>query len=207
MMKNKLKTILLGIKSSEIGSLAVEYALLLPVFMTLIFGSVEMGRVFMVYSALEGAVTESTRIAITGNVPAGFATSDAYIKDYVQTALTSIAKDSVVSINMSIYDSFANIGQPEPFTGTNGNTTYDIGECYTDINNNAAWDADMGAAGTGAGENIMVMNVSVDLPYISGNILKNITGKNSIVLTSSTAVRNEPFGGVAWTPSANVICV
>lgn len=206
-MKNKVSILIKRLKINQVGGFAIEYALLLPIFITLLFGSMEIGRIMMVYTALEGAVTESSRIAITGQVPAGFATNEDYIKDFVQNSLRKVAGNSTVTTQLNVYDSFASVGQPEPYTDTNGNSAYDSGECYTDINNNNSWDNDMGADGTGAGENIMVMNINVDLPYVTGRLMGKITGKNSIVLSTSTAVRNEPFGGVAWTPSSNVICV
>ena len=201
-----LKKIRTSLKRDQIGAVALEYALLAPLFVAFTFGSLEIGRILMVYSALEGAVTESTRISITGNIPDGYATVEDYIKEYVENSIENVGVDTGVSISMKVYDSFSAIGDEEPYTDTNGNLTYDVGECYTDINGNAGWDADMGSIGAGGEENVMVMDISVDLPYMMHGVISAFSQSESINLSTTTAVRNEPYGGVAWEPSSNVIC-
>ncbi|MBL4602613.1 MAG: pilus assembly protein [Emcibacteraceae bacterium] len=206
-MKNTKHTfinLLQKIKANQKGAFVVEYALLLPVFVTMIFGSMEVGRILMVYSALEGAVTESTRIAITGNIPEGYATTDAYIKDYVKETLENVGIDAGVTISMKVYDSFSDIGAQEPFSDTDGDLTCNNGEFYTDVNNNGTWDTDMGANGTGGEENIMVMEIAVELPYMMHGLIGAFSEEEHINLVTSTAVRNEPYGGIAWEPTSTV---
>jgi len=198
--KNRFRRLI----ASEKGAFAVEYALLLPLFIALTFGSMEMGRILMVYSTLEGAVTESTRISITGNIPAGYTTVDAYIKDYVKNSLNNVGIDSGVTISMKVYDSFSDIGAEEPYTDANADLTCSGGEFYTDVNNNGAWDADMGASGAGGEENIMVMEINVELPYMMYGLIEGFSNSKNINLSTSTAVRNEPYGGVGWKPSDTV---
>lgn len=200
-MKNLIKKLL----NSERGAMAVEYALVLPVFLTMTLGSMEIGRVLMVYSALEGAVTESTRISITGNIPEGYETVDAYIEDYIKDTLNDVGIDAGIEISMRVYESFSDIGSEEPFTDEDGDLTCNNGEFYTDVNGNGAWDADMGASGAGGEENIMVMSINVELPYMMHGFIDAFTENPNINLGTSTAVRNEPYGGVAWTPSDQVL--
>ncbi len=205
-MRQILKKIRTNLKRNQIGAVALEYALLAPLFVAFTYGSLEIGRILMVYSALEGAVTESTRISITGNIPAGYTTVEDYIKEYVENSIRDVGVSTGVTISMKVYDSFSSIGDEEPYTDTNGNLTYDIGECYTDINSNAGWDADMGSSGAGGEENVMVMDISVDLPYMMHGVISAFSQSETINLSTTTAVRNEPYGGVAWEPSSNVIC-
>lgn len=200
-MKKLIKKLL----NSERGAMAVEYALVLPVFLTMVLGSMEIGRVLMVYSALEGAVTESTRISITGNIPEGYETVDAYIEDYIKDTLNDVGIDAGIEISMRVYESFSDIGSEEPFTDEDGDLTCNNGEFYTDVNGNGAWDADMGASGAGGEENIMVMSINVELPYMMHGFIDAFTENPNINLGTSTAVRNEPYGGVAWTPSDQVL--
>lgn len=187
------------------GALTVEYALVLPVFLTMTLGSMEIGRVLMVYAALEGAVTESTRISITGNIPDGYATVDEYIEEYVKDILNDVGIDAGVEISMKVYDSFSDIGSEEPYTDSDGDLTCNNGEFYTDVNGNGTWDADMGASGAGGEENIMVMSINVELPYMMHGFIDAFTATPHMDLETSTAVRNEPYGGVAWTPSDAVL--
>lgn len=208
-MKNKIIHIIKTIKHilpHEKGAAIVEYAIILPFFLTLIIGGLEMGNIFMVNSSLEGAVSSSTRTAMTGALPSNYTDRTTYIKDLVTNSLTAAGVTSGVTITMNVYDSFANIGKPEPFVDQNGNQIYDVGECYTDVNNNSVWDSDMGSDGAGGEENIMIMKVDVNLPYMTGFMKSVMMGKLGTSLSASTAIRNEPFGGVAWEPSKNVIC-
>ena len=46
-----------------------------------------------------------------------------------------------------VYDSFEDIGKPEPLTDDNGNGSWDDGEAFIDVNGNGVWDEDMGEAG------------------------------------------------------------
>jgi Flp pilus assembly protein TadG len=194
------------LRGSEKGSVITEYAVILPVFLMMILGGFELGHIYMVNAALEGALTQSTRIAMSGILPLGFTDRNAYIEDYVRSSLQSIGVTEGITITMNIYDSFANIGEAEPYVDLNGNQQYESGECYTDINSNGTWDADMGATGAGGEENIMVMRVDVALPFLTGFVKPIVGGRNSIGLSATTAIRNEPFGGVTWVPSDNVIC-
>lgn len=201
-MKHKLHNLFNNLKTSEAGAFVVEYALLLPVFTALTFGSLEIGRILMVNAALEGAITESTRISITGNIPDGYATVDEYIRYFVEDSLENVGVDAGVTISMNVYDSFSAIGAEEPYTDANADNICNNSEFYTDINDNGQWDADMGASGTGGEENIMVMEIVIDLPYMMADL---VNYDDSLILASSTAVRNEPYGGVAWEPSDTVL--
>lgn len=203
-MKHKLSNFLTKLKRDSRGATAVEYALILPAFLSLTLGSVEIGRILMVYSALEGAVTESTRIAMTGSVPDGYASVDEYIRDFVTNSLGNVGVDAGVNISMNVYDSFSAIGAEEPYTDIEGNLVCDNGDPYTDVNDNGEWDADMGASGTGGQENIMLMRIAVELPYMMHGVLDSFSVTPNINLSTSTAIRNEPFGGTSWTPSDTV---
>ncbi len=190
--------------NAEQGAFVIEYALLVPVFLTLTLGSMEIGRMLMVNAALEGAVTESSRVAITGNIPDGYETVDAYIQDFIKENLNDVGIDAGVEISMKVYDSFSDIGEQEPFTDTDGDLVCNNGEFFTDVNGNGAWDVDMGSDGTGGEENIMLMEIAVDLPYMTGGFIEAFSHESSINLSASTAVRNEPYGGIAWEPSDTV---
>lgn len=204
-MKQKLTRLLTKIKPDNKGATAVEYALIAPVFFTLMLGSMEIGRTLMVYSALEGAVTESTRIAMTGSVPDGYASVDEYIREFVTDSLGQVGVDAGVNISMNVYESFSAIGAEEPYTDIEGDMVCNNDDPYTDVNGNGSWDADMGASGTGGQENIMLMKISVELPYMMHGVLDAFSIEPSINLSTSTAIRNEPFGGTSWTPSDTVL--
>tara|TARA_R110002096_G_scaffold416576_2_gene619530 strand:+ start:382985 stop:383608 length:624 start_codon:yes stop_codon:yes gene_type:complete len=203
-MTETLNSWITSFKKNERGSFVLEYALLAPLFMAITFGSIEMGRILMVYTTMEGAVTEATRIAMTGSVPEEYETTEAYIQHHVKQSLENVGVDAGVTISMKVYDSFSDVGAEEPYTDSNADLSCNNGEFYTDVNDNGTWDNDMGASGTGGEENIMVMEISVDLPYMMKGVVGIVSEEKSINLSTSTAVRNEPYGGVAWVPSDTV---
>ncbi len=49
------------------GAAAIEFALAVPVFLLMVYGMVEMGRLFWIQSTLQYAVEESVRYAIVNN--------------------------------------------------------------------------------------------------------------------------------------------
>lgn len=51
---------------SELGVALVETAVVLPIFLLIVFGLVEMGRLFQTYSTVQHAAREGARFAITG---------------------------------------------------------------------------------------------------------------------------------------------
>ena len=171
------------------------------------FGMIETGRILMVNSYLEGAVTEATRISLTGSIPDGFNTTEEYIRDYLNNTLDIVGIEDAATIRMKVYDSFEDIGEEEPYTDSNGDLMCNNGEFYTDVNANGSWDGDMGATGSGGEENIMLMEIEVQLPYLLKGFIPSFGGDGNgdyITLEASTVVRNEPYGGVAWEPSSTV---
>lgn len=56
-------------KRNDRGAAAVEFALLLPILLALVFGIVEFGRAYHIQSTLSGAAREGVRVmALTNNL-------------------------------------------------------------------------------------------------------------------------------------------
>ena len=98
---------------------------------------------------------------------------------------------SQVDLDTLIYDSFSDVGKPEPYVDANGNGSWDAGEAYTDVNGNAQWDPDMGEAGLGGPGDIVVYRMTYDWGVVTP-MLRDILG-GSVRHVSSVAVRNEPW--------------
>ena len=96
-----------------------------------------------------------------------------------------------IRIETLVYDSFASVGQPEPFDDANGNGSFDEKEAFQDINGNGERDEDQGAAGAGKGDQVVVYRLTYDWD-IMVPIFHPFFGEQ-ITLQAATAVRNEPF--------------
>ena len=90
-----------------------------------------------------------------------------------------------------VYENFADVGQPEPFTDENGNGVWDNDEPFTDVNGNGTWDPDMGAAGLGGPGDVVIYRMSYDWSIMIP-LFRPFFG-DEITLQSNIAVRNEPF--------------
>ena len=80
-------------KRSFHGQDLVEFAVILPIFMLLVFGFIDFGRAAYYFSALQNGARESTRHAI---VNPGI--DNAGIKTLVQDRLIGLDKDDLIAL-------------------------------------------------------------------------------------------------------------
>jgi hypothetical protein len=171
------------------GSTAVEFAVILPVLLLFIIGSIEMAINLFIGSSIESAVMEASRYGITGT-EAGVSRADRVL-EIVADRTYGLLDMEQVEMETLVYESFADIGEPEPFTDQDGNASYNAGEPFVDVNGNGQWDADMGEAGLGGPSDVVVYRLSYDWGIVTP-LMQGIIGE-SVTHVSSVAVRNEPF--------------
>lgn len=173
------------------GVTAVEFAFVAPVLLLLIFGILEFSLIMLATNMMESATAISSRLGKTGYSSAG--------NSREATILASIAKHagmildtSQLTITSKYYEQFDAIGDAEPWNDKNHNGIAEAGE-YTDVNGNGQYDSDMGLAGYGNADDIVVYTVSY--PWrIATPILSNIIGTNGIfTITTHAVVKNEPY--------------
>jgi len=81
------------LRKREQGQALVEMALILPLFLLLLFGVIEMGRVGYAYIAVSNAVREGGRVATIGG-------TDLEIKNSIEDSITSLDSMSLtITIN------------------------------------------------------------------------------------------------------------
>jgi Flp pilus assembly protein TadG len=81
------------------GASAVEMAFVLPVFVTLVLGMIEVGRGIMVAQLLENAAREGARMSILDNTTNAQVTSSA--QTFMQSAAGVALGDTTVVINVA----------------------------------------------------------------------------------------------------------
>lgn len=174
------------------GVTALEFALVAPVFMLLLFGIVEFALIMMVYNVMEGATASSSRLGKTGYTAAGGTRQQTIINVITDRAGTLI-NPALLTVGTKFYKQFDQINDPEPYIDANGNGSHDGGETYTDINGNGQWDPDMAASGFGSAGDIVVYEVSY--PWtVSTPIISSLVGTNGIyTITTHAVVKNEPY--------------
>lgn len=172
------------------GSTIVEFAIVFPVFILMLIGIIEIAVVIFIGSSIESAVLQASRFGITGGTSSGVS-REQRVLDIVSDSTYGLVKMESVEIDTLVYGSFADIGKPEPFDDDNGSGAYDAGEPFSDVNGNGIWDPDMGAAGLGGPNDVVVYSVTYDWGIMTP-IMQGIMG-DSIRHVSSVAVRNEPY--------------
>lgn len=176
------------------GSSLIEFAFTAPVVITMVVGIMEIAMMMFVSSVVEGSVRQAARFGITGAEVAGISREQAIVTQVSTDTLGLIEIDGS-NITTLIYPSFQDVGQPEPFQDDSpANGTYDAGESFTDINGNGQWDQDMGQAGAGGPEDVVIYRVDYQWPLMLG-LLADSFGQ-SLSMSASIAVRNEPYGDV-----------
>lgn len=177
------------------GAAALEFALVLPPLCLILLGMFEVSMLMFAQASMEGALREAARFGMTGSVsdPAQRQTQILAIIDQDTLNLFDM-KDATISFE--IYNSFSNVGKPEPFVDSNGNGKWDSGESYTDVNSNAKWDADQGAAGVGASAQIVQYTVQYDWHVITPFMAPMFGTNGKVHLKASVVLRNEPWDAV-----------
>lgn len=173
---------------------AVEFAFVLPPLLLLTCGILEFGVVFMASNVLENAVNNASRIGKTGFSSSGIS-REQMILNAVGDRIDNFLDPALLTLTTRVYRSFDQIGQAEPYTDSNHNGTYDLGETYTDSNSNGQWDQDMGAEGVGNANEVVVYDISYPWKMMTP-LLKNVLADDgNITLSTRMVVKNEPFGG------------
>lgn len=189
------------------GTAALEFALILPLILTMVMGIIEVSMILFVSALLEGGLRDASRFGITGSVPAG-STREQVIVDIVNDRSLGLFSLTTSDVRMRSYDSFEDVGQPEPLVlDANSNGQCDAGDTYSDVNDNSTWDADMAKTGAGESSSIVVYDVVVDWSLLTGFMAPLIGEDGKMPVTASITVRNEPYTSAApgaVTPSPTV---
>lgn len=191
---------LLGsLRTDKRGTALIEFALTAPVFLLILMGVFDYCWQLYAKQVLQGAVSQSARLS----------TLETYADD--QTALDAMVKDRVLTVfsnadvqfSRKAYESFDDVGKPEPLSDLNGNGTHDPGECFEDMNGSGNWEADRGSAGNGGADDVVVYEVSMKFDRVLP-VWRMLGQPQETTLSAATVLRNQPFDN--GSSSTEVIC-
>lgn len=186
------RTILRRFWRAREGVSAIEFAIIAPVLMLLIFGIVEFAIIMLVANMMENATSISSRLGKTGYAASGKSRADT-IRDSVIARAGNLIDPARLAITSKYYEQFDQIGDAEPWNDANHNGIAETGE-YSDINGNGQYDADMGLAGYGNAEDIVVYTIRYPWPIMTP-IMREIIGdaQGEFPVTAHAVVKNEPY--------------
>jgi Flp pilus assembly protein TadG len=184
---------LLSLARDRRGVTIVEFALVAPVVLFLICGSMEIGHMMFARMMLDGAVVEASRQA-TASLETGETQRTQIMRDAIIKAMAPfpLATGQTIQITTTVYKDF-NSASPETYTDSNGNGRYDLGEPYVDRNQNGQWDDAVAISGSTLGGPGDVVGYTARFPKrILFTPIARIMGfTTSIPLSATTVVRNE----------------
>lgn len=185
-MRERIAALTARLGREEGGNAAIEFAIVAPVFLTLLIGTFDLGQMVYAKSILSGAVEQAARSSSLqgGNT----VTADKMVGDMVKRVLPGV---TISSQRMSYFD-FADIKRPEKWNDADADATCNNGEGYMDENGNGIWDSDIGVSGNGGASDVIIYTVTATYsPVFKIPFAPQSWNQRSL---SSTAVRkNQPF--------------
>lgn len=174
------------LRAERRGSAAIEFAFALPVLLILLIGLFDLGQMAYIKIALHGVVEQVARHATLEGTNTD--NNDAFAQDL----LRGIAPGAQVVPTRASYYDYADVKRPEAWNDTNANGVCDNSEAFVDENRNGKWDADIGVAGNGGANDVVLYTVTIRYtPMFSLPIMPEWIGERTL---SATSVRkNQPF--------------
>ena len=115
-----LKNLLCRFRRHRRGSAAVEFALVAPIFIALLFAIIEVALMFFASQVLETVTQASARYLLTGQAQSG-GLSQAQFKTYVCSQIPALFTCANLQVNVQSYPSFAVDQQHQPCIDASGN--------------------------------------------------------------------------------------
>ena len=166
----------------------VEFAIVVPLFLMLLFGIMDLGQMVYGKSVLTGAVHRAARDSSLETRNTNEA--DAMVLDAIRPVLPGV---EITTSRTSYYD-FADVGRAEKWNDRNANALCDAGETYTDENRNGQWDQDIGQRNSaGSANDVVVYKVTAKFePLFEVPLLPRLWAERT--LTATAVTKNQPFG-------------
>lgn len=174
------------------GATIIEFALIAPLFLTLLLGGFDVAYQLYMRASLQGVVQKAARDA---SLESGTeADAQAAIDKRVKDAVYALGGKSKITINRRFFRTFAEAeaADPESWTDTNKNGTCDAKEPYQDENNNKVWDADGGDSGQGTAKDRTVYTVAVKFPRLFP-FWKAFGAGTTYDISARTVLENQPY--------------
>lgn len=161
------------------GAAAVEFAIVATPFFFLLFAIIELAMLYLVSSVLENATQDASRLVRTG-LAADQGISKAAFKTALCSNMGVVAKDceSRADIDVRVVTQFRATPPPDPIV-------------------NGAMDQNQLQYLPGQPGSLVLIRVWYSMPLVTPMLSQAVSRLNSgnVVLTVSTAFRNEPYDG------------
>jgi Flp pilus assembly protein TadG len=175
------------------GAALIEFAIIMPVMLMLIMGTMEFGVNIYVRAVLEGAIQQAGR---NTSLESG-STNLTTIHTNLESRVKAILPGATVTPTRKNYSSFIAASTPEQRYDSNSDGVLDSLDCFYDLNGNGLLD-DGSKSGIGSANDVVMFTETVTYPtLIPAASALGISPTTSI--SATTLLRNQPYGtGGAW---------
>lgn len=169
------------------GATIVELGFVMLPFTVVLLVIIDFGYRMYLGSVVEGTLHRAARRATVGSL------TSSQVDDYVRSQLTAFSRHANISIVKRSYYEFSNVGKPEKITqDTAPFDSYNVGDCYEDMNGNGTYDTTAGTNGVGGSDDVIYYEVTADFPRLVP--LDKFLGWNKMEsVRANTVLRNQPF--------------
>ena len=163
---------------SEKGAVALEFAMIAPLFFVLLMGTFEAGIMFFSQAALQNALTTEGRLIRTGQASAASKTQAQFRTDICNFVSPLIACDGNLQIDV------------ESFSSGYGGVTFS-----SPLNSNNTLNTSLNNYSIGNACDVVLVRAFYTMPIYTPGLtwfLVNMAGNKHLV-AAATAFRNEPY--------------
>ncbi|MEY3623249.1 MAG: hypothetical protein RLZZ407_808 [Pseudomonadota bacterium] len=180
--------------SNEDGVSILEFALIAPIVMMMVLGSMDIGHSLFVRATLDGAVQNAARSSSLEGATS--LTQQKLIDKDVASTIRELAPGATVTVSRRYYKTFstAALANAEKVNEqSTGNLKCDPGESFMDANENGVWDADGGSDGQGGARDIVIITFKVSYPRLFP-LAAMFGWPANVEMESNSILANQPYG-------------
>jgi Flp pilus assembly pilin Flp len=180
--------------SNEDGVSILEFALIAPIVMMMVLGSMDIGHSLFVRATLDGAVQDAARSSSLEGATS--ITQQRLIDKDVASTIRELAPGANVTVSRRYYKTFstAALARAEKVNEqSTGNMKCDPGESFMDANENGVWDADGGSDGQGGARDIVIITFKVSYPRLFP-LAAMFGWPANVEMESNSILANQPYG-------------
>lgn len=159
------------------GATAVEFAVIAPVFISIMLATIQVAIVWFAKTELQSATETAARLVFTGQTSTSSYNSEAKFLTSLCANLPVIIQCGGVMVNLAPQASISSVSTAAP------TLTYNTSGAVTNTF----------SYGTGTYGQVMVLQVLYQLPVVAGQLLNFSTQSNgSLLLVATVVFENEP---------------
>jgi Flp pilus assembly protein TadG len=189
------------LRCDQSGGTVVEFAIVAPVFLSIVMFLFDAGYYIYARSVLSGEVNAAGRSSTLETATVSNRTAlDAAVTTQVQLLVPNaqLTFDRLAFGNYGLAQA-----RVEPFVDTNTNNVCDNGESYVDLNNNSQHDQNGGRQGNGGARDVVIYTVTMTYDRLFP--VDTLLGFNkTVTLQATTLLKNQPFD--SQTQPATKVC-